>query len=305
MSAHFYSNGKLLLTAEYGVLDGALALAVPTTFGQSLTVEKIDESVIEWISRNEQGETWFEAHFDLTHFKTLKTSDAALSNRLEHILKSTFSLKPDLNHTTQGYCFAATLTFPRNWGLGSSSTLINNLAQWAKVNAYTLLQNTFGGSGYDIACAQNNRPIHYQLVQGNPVVESVFFDPIFKEQLYFIYLNKKQNSREAISNYRQQDFDTETFIAEISELTLKITSEPHFEAFGKYLKQHEELLSEVLGVTPVKEQLFPDYFGTIKSLGGWGGDFVLATGDKKTPDYFKAKGFDVVISYQDMVLEHS
>ena len=31
----FYSNGKLLLTSEYVVLDGAIALAIPTRLGQS------------------------------------------------------------------------------------------------------------------------------------------------------------------------------------------------------------------------------------------------------------------------------
>ena len=36
----FYSNGKLLLTGEYVVLDGAKALAVPTRFGQNLIVKK-------------------------------------------------------------------------------------------------------------------------------------------------------------------------------------------------------------------------------------------------------------------------
>ncbi len=35
----FRSNGKLLLTAEYLVLDGARAIALPTKLGQSLTVE--------------------------------------------------------------------------------------------------------------------------------------------------------------------------------------------------------------------------------------------------------------------------
>jgi len=41
-----YSNGKLLLTGEYLVLEGATALAVPTKFGQDLKVEKIKEKSI-------------------------------------------------------------------------------------------------------------------------------------------------------------------------------------------------------------------------------------------------------------------
>ena len=36
----FRSNGKLLVSAEYLVLDGAEALAFPTRLGQTLSVEK-------------------------------------------------------------------------------------------------------------------------------------------------------------------------------------------------------------------------------------------------------------------------
>ena len=63
--SQFYSNGKLLLTGEYVVLDGATALAVPTKFGQDLTVEKIQEPQLIWGSFTSTGECWFEAVFDL------------------------------------------------------------------------------------------------------------------------------------------------------------------------------------------------------------------------------------------------
>ena len=46
----YQSNGKLLLTGEYVVLDGALSLAVPTKFGQSMHVENIDQPKIIWKS---------------------------------------------------------------------------------------------------------------------------------------------------------------------------------------------------------------------------------------------------------------
>jgi mevalonate kinase len=36
----FYSHGKLLITSEYAVLDGAKALALPTRLGQKLSVSK-------------------------------------------------------------------------------------------------------------------------------------------------------------------------------------------------------------------------------------------------------------------------
>ena len=61
----FYSHGKLLISAEYAVLDGALALALPTKFGQSLTVESTPEDTILWKSISNKGAVWFEAEFTI------------------------------------------------------------------------------------------------------------------------------------------------------------------------------------------------------------------------------------------------
>ena len=44
----FYSHGKVLLTAEYAVLEGVKALSLPTKKGQSLTVEYNKNKTIEW-----------------------------------------------------------------------------------------------------------------------------------------------------------------------------------------------------------------------------------------------------------------
>ena len=60
----FYSNGKLLLTGEYLVLEGATALAVPTKFGQDLSVEKIKEPQLIGGSFTNKGDCWFEAVFE-------------------------------------------------------------------------------------------------------------------------------------------------------------------------------------------------------------------------------------------------
>lgn len=302
MNTRYYSNGKLLLTAEYGVLDGALALAVPTKFGQSLEVGTSNTSLLQWQSLDENGEIWFSATFDAHSFTTKSSTDRSLSGTLENILMKAKELNPKFNEKGYGYRLTSKLTFPRNWGLGSSSTLINNIAQWARVDPYKLLNTTFGGSGYDIACAQCNTPIFYQLIKGKPIVRSTTLDLAFKEHLYFVFLNKKQNSREAISNYRKQHFNKTSLVAELTNLTKRIPLTTGLDDFESLLSTHEALLSRVLGIQPVKAKMFPDYFGTLKSLGGWGGDFILATGNQKTPDYFKAKGFDVVIPYADMVL---
>ena len=45
MKTTYYSNGKLLITGEYLVLDGAEALALPTKFGQNLIIENASGSI--------------------------------------------------------------------------------------------------------------------------------------------------------------------------------------------------------------------------------------------------------------------
>ena len=72
--------------------------------------------------------------------------------------------------------------------------------------------------------------------------------------------------------------------------------------FENILFEHEKLISGIIQQKPVQEELFSDYFGQIKSLGAWGGDFILATGNDETPNYFRSKGFETVIPYGDMIL---
>ena len=66
--------------------------------------------------------------------------------------------------------------------------------------------------------------------------------------------------------------------------------------------EHEQLVSKVIQLQSVQKELFSDYFGQTKSLGAWGGDFILATGNDDTPGYFRQKGFETIIPYQDLIL---
>jgi mevalonate kinase len=193
------------------------------------------------------------------------------------------------------------LEFDRHWGLGTSSTLISNLASWSEVDPYKLLQNSFGGSGYDIACATAKSPLVFRKQPFEPHVEICEFDPPFKSNLFFVYLNQKKNSREAIEAFKKQNIG-EDQIAYASKLTRSIIKAHSLIEFEQILNEHEDFISKILSVVPVKEKLFSDFQGSIKSLGAWGGDFVLATGNKHTPEYFKNKGFKVVMTYQEVVL---
>ncbi|WP_136480077.1 GYDIA family GHMP kinase [Cognatitamlana onchidii] len=301
-SKHFYSHGKLLISGEYVVLDGAKALALPTKFGQSLDVKTHNESLIKWKSYDHNGNIWFQDIFEYRDNQVFSLHNNEASKRLEQILNAAMQLNPEFLKTQDGLRIETSLTFPTNWGLGTSSTLINNIGQWAKVNSYELLSNTFGGSGYDIACAQNNSAITYRIENNLPIVNKVNFNPSFIQHLYFIHLNKKQNSRDGIASYQSKKENISDVLPDINEITAKMIEAETLEEFEKLVAKHEVLIANVTNQTPVKSLLFNDFKGQIKSLGAWGGDFVLATSKEDPRSYFHAKGFKTVIPFTDMIL---
>ena len=307
---NFYSNGKLLLTGEYLVLDGAKALALPTKFGQDLVEEKIKEPQLIWGSFTHTGECWFEAVFDLPKLRLVNCtfnsdkegSAEFIAETLLNILEEAKKVNAAFLNSESGFVVKTNLTFPRNWGLGTSSTLVNSIASWANIDAFQLLWNSFKGSGYDIACAQNNTPIFYQIEDEKPVVKQVEFNPSFKENLFFVHLNQKQDSKEGIAKFRESGENYQNEIERISAISDEFLKTDSILDFNKLIVEHEQIISSIIKLKPVKEKLFPDYFGEIKSLGAWGGDFVLVTGNNETPMYFKNKGFETILSYSEMIL---
>ena len=304
MTQNFYSNGKLLITGEYLVLDGAKALALPTKFGQSLELKPSEKGEISWQSFDSDGALWFESKLCLdavTHKKT--TASEPIQSKLIEILHEAHRLNPSILDTNNGFAITTRLTFPRKWGLGTSSTLINNVAQWFNINAFELLNRSFGGSGYDIACAQTNQPIIYNLLGKTPTVENCNFAPLFSKNLHFVYLNQKQNSGSAIQMYRQKATSVQSEINGINTITEKMIDPTiDFNTFCTLLQDHEQILSQLLGLPTVQNQLFPDFDGVVKSLGAWGGDFVLVAAKKNPTDYFAQKGFRTVLPFDKMIL---
>ncbi len=308
----FHSNGKLLLTAEYFVLNGATALAIPVKYGQSLTISKNKkDGNLHWQSLDEKGNCWFEAVFQKDDFEILKQNDEAIAKRLQSIFFKIKKQAPLLK--TQNSKLKTSLDFPRSWGLGTSSTLVYLLAKWAGIDPFKLQFATFGGSGYDVACAGADGPILYQLKNKKPVFKKCQFNPAFSNRLFFVYLGKKQNSRKGIKLYVEknnlpdgsQEKIKSDLIKKISELTYLFLEINNLNDFEKLIIEHENIVSNYIGLEKAKAIYFKDYWGEIKSLGAWGGDFVLATSDrtkKETQRYFNEKGFDVFIPYRDMVL---
>ncbi|MBB4119382.1 mevalonate kinase [Mesonia hippocampi] len=298
----YNANGKLLLTSEYVVLDQALALALPCKYGQRLTAKPIAEKKISWKSYLHDNSVWMDLNFDISNGDLPKINHQSPEEKfLYQILIEVKKLNSKI-FNQQGWEINNYLEFPRDWGLGSSSTLIYNLSQWAKINPYELLQNTFGGSGYDIACAGKRKPILYQKANP-PLITEVPFSPSFKDKLFFIHLNKKKNSREAILHYRNLASSKRNEAVNVfSELTQQILAAKTLLEFQELIDLHEEKLSNLLEIPTIKECLFPDYPGSIKSLGGWGGDFVLATAISNDLTYFKKKGYPTIIPYTELIL---
>ena len=292
---HFFAHGKLLLTGEYAVLDGALAIALPTQYGQEMHITPSEKEGIFFRSLTQKGTPWYEGQ--------LFVGDAnPITQTLERILSQAQRMQPNFL-TDQSVHVETRLDFPREWGLGSSSTLISMIAQWAGVDPYELLWNSFGGSGYDIACARASSPILYQLTEGKAKVYPIYYNPPFAASLFFVYLNKKQNSREGIALYQGLKKNKRPLVTQLSQLTEEIYRTHSLDTFSKLLSEHEAVLSSYLRLPTVKDSLFKDFSGTIKSLGAWGGDFVLAIGEESyIKEYFISKGMQTILPFAQMVL---
>ena len=302
----YRANGKLLLTGEYLVLHGAVALALPTKLGQTLTVETCHGASLHWSAFKPDG-PWFSATLNPRTLEILDTTDPSKASKLSQILQAVQELNPSAFEP--GLHFETHLEFDPSWGLGSSSTLISNLAQWAGVDPYVLLKKTFGGSGYDIACAQSDKPIFYWLSGDQPYSQSVDFNPPFADKLFFVYQGQKQSSSKEVKAFNQHwaQADLTTEMQTISELSRALPTITYFEDFCTLLQVHENMLSRCLNREPVQQQ-YPDFNGTLKSLGAWGGDFLLAATEMSQDEvraYFRSKGFsplNPIFRYQDLIL---
>lgn len=305
MKDTFYSNGKLLITGEYLVLDGAKAFALPTKFGQNLIVEEGSNDEIIWKSYNFDEQLWFEDVITFSEIiNNVESKIETVKTTLINILHEAYRLNPDFIINGKGYKISTHLTFPKNWGLGTSSTLLNNVAQWTKIDAFTLLKNSFGGSGYDIACAQNNTPIIYQLDQGLPVVEKMKFNPEFTKNIFFVYLNKKQSSKIAINAYyNNKNENLAENILHNDKITKAILEAKTLSEFAYLVEKHETHLSNILELQTIKEIAFPDFSGVVKSLGAWGGDFVMVISKENPKEYFTNKGYETILTYDEMILQ--
>jgi mevalonate kinase len=297
----FKSNGKLLITSEFLVMKGAMALAIPAKLDQELNVTSTNTDFVYWKSFDEENQIWYEEKFFLNGGSLIYHGK---KNKISDLIVSLFDYIHKFNNPKKsiGNEFIWKLNFDRNWGLGSSSTLINNLSKWAKVNPYNLLFSVFNGSGYDIACCDKSNPIIFQKKDDYLSFSNTTFKPKFLNNLFLVFLNKKQNTQKSVHNFLKTDGYFIDEINQINDIVNGIQNVKDLTAFESLIEKHEKIIANILKIPTIQNKKFPKYnYGVIKSLGSWGGDFVLATGNERNMDYFREKGFNTVKKISDLL----
>ena len=300
-----YAHGKLMLSGEYLVMHGALSLALPLKLGQVMEIVPTQSGLIEWQASDTEG-LWFEGSYTLTQMEPVYMSEAAVGISLQKMLLITKKLNPDFLIDSQGVKINTHLEFNRSWGFGSSSSLIALIAEFADVDPIELFANIMNGSGYDVACAISEGPILFQRISQVPSWKPADFRPEFTGSLYFVYLEKKQNSSAEVSLFLKKDPETmKVAVEEVSQLCKELLTTQNLSEFNTLINLHEQILSEVLEVETIKSTLFADFDGAVKSLGAWGGDFILASsdvGNDYVQGYFSRKGYNTLFQYDEIVL---
>ena len=303
-----FARGKLLLSSEYMVLHGSNALAVPLQQGQLLRrIRRNEGGPFLWRALYENNE-WFRAEFTPGTLEIRNTSDQQKANHLKTLLLASMELMPAFQEDLFKMNAETILDFSPEWGFGSSSTLIALLAEWAEVNPLDLHFMVSEGSGYDVACAIAEGPIHYRLRDSAPHYRHVEFNPPFRDQLYFAWLGKKQSTAAQLVDMAgklEPDFET---IHRFSGLTEAMTEATDLAEFRLLMSEHEQLLSGLLGMDPVASNRFRDLPGSVKSLGAWGGDFVMIAsdaGDEALFSYLYDRDLTVIYKYGELVYERN
>ena len=269
-----------------------------------MIIQNARGSDLIWEALDHNGEVWFEAQLSLYDFSPIKTSDENISSTLKKILRAAARENSEFLSTWSGFKVETKLEFPREWGLGSSSTLLAAVANWADINPFHLYFDLYNGSGYDIACTEADEAIQYQLSEEQLHFNEFEFKPPFLDKLYFVYQGNKQDSENSLKIHGKKFKNQPALIQRISEISEEISTTKSFPAFCKLIEEHETLIGGTLGETPVKDLRYSDFPGSIKSLGAWGGDFILAATDLGKEDvqaYFKSKKLETVFSFRELV----
>jgi hypothetical protein len=191
------------------------------------------------------------------------------------------------------------LEFNRNWGWGSSSSLIDLIAQWTGLDPMELHFETSEGSGFDVACARAGGAIAYQKTGPRSAIwNSVASAHWPHEHFGLVYLGGKQDSQREVTKIRREPLASE--LDAISALSRHLASSKDAEAWSRAIDELEDRTASWLRMERVQNR-FPGVRATIKSLGAWGGDFALAVAqDPEDLKYFPLNGH-LLLKWSDCV----
>jgi mevalonate kinase len=303
----YYANGKLLISGEYLVLSGAEALAVPLKMGQWLEVGMIageERSHLRWQAWV-LGKEWFTATILLPEMEIVESSDSLIASRVVKTLGEVASMNRGLFEPRKSYSFATVSNFDHNWGMGSSSALLANLARWAAIEPFELFHRLNRGSGYDVAAALAKGPILFSALNHSPKITPVKFMPDFRQHIWFIYRGRKQDTGQSLDEFSRLKEPARQQIEMMNYYTGELLQTRHLKQFMHIMSEHELFISRLLGRKTVKEEFFSDFNGEIKSLGAWGGDMMMAVSEMPGDyirSYFQSKNIRTAFDFNSLIL---
>lgn len=292
----YSASGKLLLFGEYLVLRGANCFAIPLSFKQDLRIAPITDNKLIW-EAFDGGKIWLRIEFD-SELNILSTNDENKAVPIQKLLQLIRIKRRYLKLTRLHVQF--TINFSRQFGFGTSSTLISLMSQWTYLDPYYLLLQSFGGSGFDVAAATADGPFTYSIEKR--FISKHTIAPQIRANLLFVYIGQKQKSVTEVNSFKNKEV-TPKQLEQMNYIVQQATTCLSIEKWEMLMDESETLLSSILHQSKVKDKLFDDYPFSIKSLGAWGGDFIMATcrDIDEAKSYFENKGLYIYYTYDEII----
>lgn len=297
-----YSSGKLILMGEYAVLHGMDALCIPLKAGQTMMVDSSNDDHIHWSWKyKDRYLADFTLHKESLEVLTCRHGDPSWVIRLINHIRS----KSEDFLKNRGRIIRFDNQFPPEWGLGSSSATISSVCRYAGVDPFHINEILTGGSGADIAAATANQWFIYRKAQP-PVSWSLPFPFRLAHHVWFVYSGSKQATASHIQEVKntRNTFNI-SLLPHVNWLVYRFITASALPELSFIVQEHESVISQLILKDPVGAD-FPDFPGKIKSLGAWGGDFLMAVSQQDeafVKNYFATRGYPEVFSWEYFINE--
>ena len=274
-----------------------------------VSTEHSKRPAITWETHVE-NQLWQKLEYSGRYFLFQGLCDDPVYVKLRKYLNAAKNISGLFPEEQTHYKVRTDINFDISWGLGSSSSLIANIGKWLQIDPMEIFKHTENGSGYDVACALSDSPIIYKTNKERSFhdVKPVELSFPFLDQIYFVYSGQKAVSADKVQHFNENSSVVTADIENISSLSREIITCNSFDQFEKIIEEHENITGTILNEIPVKVKRFPDFEGTIKSLGAWGGDFIMVVSknaENYVHQYFSERGLTTIFPYTEMALNKS